>query len=525
MGSKNGWDLITCGPQSVRSYCHRHLEKTMNLQQVGKTLKDVQIGTPDAEADRRLASYFLRTPHVEAALQLRRTLFLGRKGAGKSALFTQLPRLIAEAGHQSTKVISVTPDQYAWNALRQYQEAGLLPEQAHANAWKFTLAIEAGAALTALAEDSLRSDLAMDALRRLKQFVRENYGDAAPSLVKTAGQLLKGIKSFNVSAFGFGAGLSRTTEEQPVTPQIIESILAAIAAVAQEVGVVIALDKLDDSWEGSDQSKQLLVGLLKASKDINDKYKGDSVGSGLAVIVFLRADIYEGLKFDDKDKHRATEESIDWSPDLLRDMVQERLPAQVTVSELFEPGEMRGSIAPFNYIAKRTFLRPREILQFLDECIRRAGQNATEITKDHVREAEEKYSSWKVEDLKQEYRRLYPDFEDIVETLRQALHRYDSFEEFETHLRGRAPELVEKLGVRRIIERLFNASAIGVRLADAGSPRFRSEDSDLMLPAVGAIYVHQGLYKGLSLREKRAKEGQEGAGEQEAPEAPEAPSA
>jgi hypothetical protein len=236
--------------------------------------------------------------------------------------------------------------------------------------------------------------------------------------------------------------------------------------------------------------------------------------------VFLRADIYEGLRFDDKDKYRATEESIDWSPDLLRDMVQERLPEQVSVAELFEPGEMRGSIAPFNYIAKRTFLRPREILQFLDECIRRAGQNATEITKDNVREAEEKYSSWKVEDLKQEYRRLYPDFEDIVETLRQAQHRYDTFEEFEIHLRGRAPELVEKLGVRRIIERLFNASAIGVRLADAGSPRFRSEDSDLMLPAVGAIYVHQCLYKGLSLREKRAKDGQDGVSGQDEPEAP-----
>ena len=492
----------------------------MNLQQAGKTLRDVQIGTPDAEADRRLASYFLRTPHVEAALQLRRTLFLGRKGAGKSALFTQLPRLVAEAGHQATKVILVTPDQYAWNALRQYQEAGLLPEQAHANAWKFTLAIEAGAALTALSEESLKFAPAVEALKRLKQFVKENYGDAAPSLVKTAGQLLKGIKSFNVSAFGFGAGLTRAAEDQPVTPQIIESILAAIAAVAQEIGVVIALDKLDDSWEGSDQSKQLLVGLLKACKDINDKYKGESVGSGLAVIVFLRADIYEGLKFDDKDKYRATEESIDWSPDLLRDMVQERLPEQVYVSELFEPGEMRGSIAPFNYIAKRTFLRPREILQFLDECIRRAGQNATEITKDNVREAEEKYSSWKVEDLKQEYRRLYPDFEDIVETLRQAQHRYDTFEEFEAHLRGRAPELVERLGVRRIIQRLFNASAIGVRLADAGSPRFRSEDSDLMLPAVGAIYVHQCLYKGMSLREKRARDGQDGAGEPEEPEAP-----
>lgn len=481
----------------------------MNLQQAGKTLKDVQLGAPDAEADRRLATYFLNTPHVEAALQLRRTLFLGRKGAGKSALFTQFPRLVSEAGHKTTKVILVTPDQYAWSALRQYQEAGLLPEQAHANAWKFTLAIEAGAALAAIPEESLTSADAIAALKRLTQFVRENYGDTAPSILKTAGQILKGIKSFNLTAFGFGAGMTRAVENQPVTPQIIDSILASVAAVAAEVGIVIALDKLDDSWEGSEQSKQLLIGLLKASKDINDRYRGESIASGLAVLIFLRADIYEGLRFDDKDKHRSTEESIDWTPELLKDMVRERLPAGVCVDELFEPGDMRGSIPPFSYIVKRTFLRPREVLQFLDECIRKAGTGSVQITKDQIRDAEERYSSWKVEDLKQEYRRLYPEFEAIVETLRQAQHRYDTFDEFEEHLKGRAPKLVEELGVRRIIERLFNASAIGVRLADAGSPRFRSEDSDLMLPAVGAIYVHQCLYKGMNLREKRARGGQD----------------
>jgi hypothetical protein len=478
----------------------------MNLQEAAKTLADVRLGAPDAEADRRLADYFLSTPHVESALHLRRTLFLGKKGAGKSALFTQLPRLVTQAGHLSTKVIPVTPDQYAWNTLREYQEAGLLPEQAHANAWKFTLAIEASAALTTVPENSLKSAEAIAALARLKQFVKENYGDTAPSLVKTAAQLLKGIRSFNVSAFGFGAGMSRAAEEQPITPQIIESVLASIAAVAAETGVVIALDKLDDSWEGSDNSKQLLIGLLKAAKDINDKYKGESIASGLAVLVFLRADIYEGLRFDDKDKYRVAEESIDWSPDLLKDMVRERLPAKVGVDDLFEPGDMRGSISPFNYIVKRTFLRPREVLQFLDECIRRAGPGATLITKDQIREAEERYSSWKVDDLKQEYRRLYPEFDDIVETLRQSLHRYDSFGEFEAHLRERAPKLVEIIGVRTIIERLFNASAIGVRLANAGTPRFRSEDSDFMLPAVGAIYVHQCLYKGLSLREKRSRD-------------------
>jgi hypothetical protein len=478
----------------------------MDLRTAGKTFADFELGAPDAEADRKLASYFVKTPYVDSALHLRRTLFLGRKGAGKSALFTQLERLIREAGFAATRVILITPDQYAWSALREYKEAGLLPEQAHANAWKFTLAIEIAAALASLPDDSLNGPEANVALKNLKQFVQQNYGEVSPSLLRTAGQLLKGIKSFNVSAFGFGAGMTRSAEDQPLTPQIIDSVLGSIAVIAKEIGVIVALDKLDDSWEGSEQSKQLLVGLLKACKDINDKYKADSPATGVAALVFLRADIYEGLQFDDKDKHRATEESISWTPELLREMVNERLPADVTVDQVFEPGEMRGSIQPFNYLVKRTFLRPREVIQFLQECIRRAGSTATVITKEQVREAEDKYSSWKVEDLKQEYRRLYTDFDSILEALRQGFHRYDSFDELEQHIRSRIPKLVEQLGVRRIIELLFNASALGVRLGDSGSAKFRSEDSDLVLPAVGAVYVHQCLYKGLSLREKRAKE-------------------
>ena len=108
----------------------------------------------------------------------------------------------------------ITPDQYSWSALREYREAGLPPEQAHANAWKFTLAIEIAAALAAFPQDSLNSSEANAALRRLKQFVQQNYGDASPTLTSTVAQLLRGIKSFNLSAFGFGAGISGSNEEQ-----------------------------------------------------------------------------------------------------------------------------------------------------------------------------------------------------------------------------------------------------------------------------------------------------------------------
>lgn len=53
------------------------------------------------------------------------------------------------------------------------------------------------------------------------------------------------------------------------------------------------------------------------------------------------------------------------------------------------------------------------------------------------------------------------------------------------------------------MELLFSASAIGIRLRGAGSTRFKSEDPLLALPNEGAVYVHQGLHKGLNIVEAR----------------------
>jgi len=337
----------------------------MDLEKAGLTLEDVDLGAGDAEADTRLADYFVKTPYVLTALNFRRKLLLGRKGAGKSALFSQLPSLIkALPGAACTLVLKLTPDQYAWDALKTYSETGLTAEQAHGNAWKFTIAIEVAAAFVADESATYQTEVAVKAHERLKNFLQQNYGAVPPTVLTTAKRLLGGVKSFNLTAFGFGTGITMKDQEQPLTPSVIEALLTAIGEVTADRGVVVALDKLDDSWEGSDKSKQLMIGLLKAAKDINDRFSVGAPVKGLAVVVFLRVDIYEGLTFDDKDKHRATEHPLTWTPDLLKQMTQFRLPKDVTVDELFEPGDMRGSISPFNYIVKRTFLRPRESFNF-----------------------------------------------------------------------------------------------------------------------------------------------------------------
>lgn len=473
----------------------------MRLDALGLTVKGLNFGTVDAEADRRLADYFINTPQVEQALSFYSAHFLGRKGAGKSSIFTQLPRLVRAKYGQDVIVNVMTPDQYAWGALKQYQEQGLLPEQAHCNAWKFAIAVEAAAEIIRSGRQ-FSEKRPQEALARIKKFVFDNYGGISPTTLGTARKLLSGLSSFNFEAFGYAVGFNRDASQAPLTPQIIKIILDELKEICTDIGVLIATDRLDDSWDGSDEAKSLLIGLLKATKDINDSYS-DTRAKGIHIVTFLRSDIYQGLEFDDKDKHRAIEEEIIWTPELLKDMVNARLPENITIDDIFEEGEMRGSISPFNYLVKRTFLRPREVIQFLQECQKRCDANASEIKKDIIRIAEERYSAWKVEDLKQEYKRLYPHFGELLESLRQTQHRYNSTEEFISKIEEKAPDLCKRYTSRELMKTLFNASVIGVRLGNSGTARFRCEDADLMLPNTGSVYIHQSLYKGLNIVETR----------------------
>jgi energy-coupling factor transporter ATP-binding protein EcfA2 len=62
------------------------------------TLSEIDLGAADAESDDRLGEYFVETGYVLEAFTGKKTIFLGRKGAGKTALFKQLPELYREQG-------------------------------------------------------------------------------------------------------------------------------------------------------------------------------------------------------------------------------------------------------------------------------------------------------------------------------------------------------------------------------------------------------------------------------------------
>jgi hypothetical protein len=469
---------------------------------VAVTLSDIDFGSADAESDDRLGEYFLATGYVREALTGKKTIFLGRKGAGKTALFKQLPELYRQEGRKELVTIPMSPDQYAWGALKEYKEQGILTEQAHTNAWKLTLAITIASEITTL--DHAWDEKAERAVKTLAQFLRENYGGDQVDLRNAATKLLTGLKSFNLSAFGFGLGIAGKdgNDDRLLTPAVIDQLLDFVGACVAELGVVVLLDRLDDSWDGSQDSKTLLIGLLRAAKDLNTRFKFDG-HRGLKVIAFLRSDIYPLLRFDDKDKHRPLEYSITWTADELEEMIARRLPSGVTVAQILDPDKMRQSTAPFAYVVQRTFLRPREVIQYLTEAKERGQKSSAVISKDNIKDAELTYSRWKVDDLKQEYSKAIPEFPECLEALRQGVHRYESLAELEQWVAQKKPLIAQQHGARWIVDQLFDTSAIGVRPKKSGSIKYKSEDSDLELPLEGALYVHPGLRLGLNVTEKR----------------------
>jgi hypothetical protein len=398
--------------------------------------------------------------------------------------------------------VAVTPDEYAWGVLREYEEQGINAEAAHTNAWKLTLAIRIASELVSL--DRPWSADGQHAIATLAQFLRENYGSADVDFRSTALKLVSGLKSFNFSAFGFGVGFDRELPpERLLTPTLIDHLIEVIGVVLKDVGVVVLLDRLDDSWDGSQDSKTLLIGLLKASKALNDQFGLTRDDTGLQIITFLRSDIYQGLEFDEKDKHRSREHWIAWSSSDLRQMVEARLPAGETVDSILEEGMMRQSTKPFDYVVQRTFLRPREVIQYLTDAKRRGDAESNRITKDNIKDAEITYSRWKVDDLKQEYRKAIPEFPPLLETLRQGVHRYDSLRQLTALIEERGPAVIVERGGRWGVDQLFDTSAIGVRPNLSGAIRYKSEDSDLQLPLDGAVYVHPSLRLGLNIVERR----------------------
>jgi hypothetical protein len=473
-------------------------------------LSKIDLGNDEAEQDTRLEEYFLRTPFYENAMNGNKTLLIGRKGSGKSAIFILIDKEFRRAGNM---VITITPDQYSWSALKDYKESGILPEQANTNAWRLTLL---SAIVWKLNEENMIKENSH--LTEYFKYMNDSYTPRKETwflnIIEKGKGLLKGIKTQWVS-FDFGATSAVST---PL--RIVDETQALLQKEWPKGKIIrILIDRLDDSWDASKESIFTIIGLLKAANQINTAMAGKVI-----VSIFLRSDIYDNLFFDDQDKLRQYEELILWSQEDLKAIVSERVRVSLNLSakqsssdiwsNLFSKKPYRSKASADKYIIDRTFKRPRDMISFvrfsLEQAIR--NQHAVIEPEDTRIAEEEKYSQSKFKDIVIENQKQFPYVKKLLDSLSGSLHQISSED-----LRGIIHLFINKHQISEdtnsIIRLLFIWGVIGIKKQGRAGFRRRGgahffyyyDDPSINPLAENIFFIHPALRHYLNISEKREK--------------------
>ncbi|WP_395244282.1 P-loop ATPase, Sll1717 family [Agromyces sp. MMS24-K17] len=477
-----------------------------------KRLADYDFGELAAESDKKLFDYFVVTPIAETVVKKNIGLVLGRKGSGKTALFRQAEELLGRFGRSNVSVIRLNMDDLAWAAFTDFKKLGLSVEHAATVAWQLALLLQLSAHIAAAPASRWSAAASRDA-QILRAFVKDNFGEITPDLTKSS-KLIGQVQSLKVGAFGASieSSFSKDASSRELAPALTEAISGHLVAPLKDSAWLIVLDQLDESWDGSDEKRELLVGLLKAVKRINDDFGWDDDPlRGVRAIAFLRTDIHDTLSFDDKDKHRGSRLEIKWTHEQLREMVQNRI-GEDGLESLFESrtSQRKGRIpkGSFNYLASRTFMRPRDLIQFLIE-IQNAFPDETVIGKRVVVDSEQTYSRDKVDDLGNEYRKAAPWVDPALSALKQGPNKFESRADLEAHLAKKiSAEQLAGLAigdVHNLVDWMIETSILGAALRKTATEtiRFRCEGDSVSLEGDSTAWVHPGLFLGLALYEPR----------------------
>ena len=356
--------------------------ESINLPSSG-ALAALSIGDPMAENElQTLEDYYVRGDEFTRTLRGEVNLVVGRKGTGKTALFSQVRNELRR--DPNTVVVDLKPEGYQLVKLR---EAVLdhLSEGAKAHLvtafWEYILTLEVAYKL--LEKDRLRH-VRDHEIRPLYLELKEAYAGSANVTTGDFSERLLELSSAVCDQF---AERFEPTAGQRLTADEITEILhkgelrALRDAVSKYVdfkeGTWILFDNLDKGWSvpGPTTSDILILRcLIDAGRKIQrDMQRRDH---DFHCVVFIRNDVYQLLMEESPDFGKEMRVSLDWrDAELLREMLRRRL-----LLNGFDENAGFHDIWPSlcishykgeetsQYMIDRCLMRPRNLLKIFNHC-------------------------------------------------------------------------------------------------------------------------------------------------------------
>ncbi len=364
-------------------------------------LRRVDMGKAFAEHDliKTSAELFVSTPATLAALSRDNTscFFVGRRGSGKTAITIELER-------KFPRTITILPQIFDLLQLPLEHSEFKDTRQRPFKSLKYAV------------ERTLLGEL-------VRQWAKDRKLESSvPKILGAERSLIENLdfeeRFLNLSEDIFDAF---RTDNKKWLRQLKRrnELLEAVKSYSDDANYhyTFLIDRLDESWDGSDTALICLMALMHASVTL--------IGCTPCIkpYIFIRENIYDRIRGIDNEFSRLETSVIflDWTEEKLAEFIAKRLVKPFNTKPklidawgyFFQEDRPRDAIARVMKLCQH---RPRDVLMLCDYAIKSAiNENHTKIEHSDLTAAETRYSTSRLKDLGDEYAENFPNISIVLE--------------------------------------------------------------------------------------------------------------
>jgi hypothetical protein len=284
----------------------------------------------------------------------------------------------------------------------------------------------------------------------------------------------------------------------------------------------IVFDELDEDYAymleptRKQQYYALLTSLFKAVQDVKATFP--STKHTILPVIFLRDDIYEGVRDPDKTKWMDLTIDLDWSIPNLQSVIAFRISRaedpispgdifQKSWNKVFSPypvsvgTRQRRTMSSFNYITRSTMLRPRDYIKYLQSCAADClAVNHQLVEPNTVVQVDKAFSNYLRSEVEDELGGILPEIHEILDVISQMRKQNFHIQEFrDSYQQSVQSANLPTRSVDWILSTLFNFSVIGNQPRQRNIQVFKDARKEARLNFGEIICVHRGLFKALQI--------------------------
>ena len=390
---------------------------------LARDLKSLRFGNHVAEyeEEKLVGEYFIPTAAYDEAVRGNQTLFIGRKGSGKTANLLKLKDELSR--HEENVVCVIKPQRFQMlgivDLLKQYQHRNV-KAYAVESLWKFLLLTEIANVLYNNPPPSQSADEVKrfsDFIEKNKEIICEDFSIRLEACIKNLKKTTRESNDTN-SYFPVSEILHTHTMRQ------LRIELGNFLSNEQRVAILV--DNLDQAWERQNNIEalsEILWSLLEVAKQLPIELQQQSNKEErikLSLTIFLRSDIFYRIRQVADEPDKMTHSLLKWDDPELLSIIEERFCSSYNTEEsailwerYFCP-TVNGTSTK-EYITSTILKRPRDIIFFVNEAIRSAiNKRHPKIEKADIFEAEKKYFSQVFDSIKSENTSPDIDLESVI---------------------------------------------------------------------------------------------------------------